>query len=526
MFSWPRHICRNATSGNVQRRVFAVRFLLSLAVSGGLAGLGYMASTPSLLAATSRFVHPITVPTDDFSKAERYEAMAGGAGTFTGTAERNAFSQPADNVSFGERARFNIGNAIFRRPWVSAPSSTKSADGLGPLFNARACQHCHLKDGRGHPPAANFPDDDAISMLMRISVPPRSDAERQRLADGTVASIPDPVYGGQVQDLAVQGLQPEAKIHTIWHEETVTLGDGTTVSLRHPEYSLDHLAYGPHDPELMMSVRMATPMIGLGLLEAVPDETILALADPDDADGDGISGRPNRVWSNVEQRFGLGRFGWKATQLSLMDQNADAFNGDIGMSSFARHAAYGDCTEAQADCRNAPHGDTLADDTPGPEITDELMEQLLFYTRSLAVPVRRNVQHPDVLRGKKLFYEARCTGCHNPKFVTRDDAAEAIFSHQLIWPYTDMLLHDMGEGLSDNRPVAQASGQEWRTPPLWGIGLTEAVSDHTYFLHDGRARNLTEAILWHGGEAQGPRDAFAAMSADDRAALLLFLNSL
>jgi len=507
-------------------RAFALRYLASLGICAALFSVPLAMQSWQAAATQPRHLQAITEPATGFSEPEKYEAMAGGAGTFTGRPNHNAFSQPASNIGFDGRARFNIGNAIFRRSWVSAPASTKSTDGLGPLFNARACQHCHLKDGRGHPPAANFPDDDAISMLMRISRPPHNDAERALLAEGKINSLPDPVYGGQIQDLAVQGLEAEAKIHTEWREHGVTLADGTVVSLRKPIYSLDQLAYGEADPGLMMSVRVAQPMIGLGLLEAIPEEAILALADPDDSDGDGISGRPNRVWSTVHNDFVLGRFGWKATQATLNDQNTEAFNGDVGMSSSLHPAAYGDCTAQQATCRDAPHGDELADGSHGPEVTDDLIEQLLFYTRSLAVPVRRHVGKTEVLKGKELFYASGCIGCHNPKFVTSKETAEPYFAHQLIWPYSDMLLHDMGEGLADNRPDAQASGQEWRTPALWGIGLTRPVSGHTFFLHDGRARNLTEAILWHGGEAQAARDSFAGMSAADRAAILAFLNSL
>lgn len=496
--------------------------LCCLAVSGVV-----LASQPLLGVSASLRHQPRTEPTDDFSTAEPDETLSGGAGTYMRKPNRNAFSQPANNASFAQRAEFNIGNALFRRSWVSAPASTTSVDGLGPLYNARACQHCHLKDGRGHPPEANFPEDNAISLLVRLSVPPRDATQRMLLADGRVASLPDPVYGGQLQDLAIDGQKPEGHLFTTWHDQPVTLGDGAVVTLRRPAYKLVDLAYGPTDPDLMLSVRVAQPMIGLGLLEAVPDADILALADADDADGDGISGRPNRVWSPTLNRMALGRFGWKATEAVINDQNAAAFNGDIGMSSPLVPAPWGDCTEAQTACRRAPHGDVAADGTRQPaEVTADLMQQLLFYTRALAVPARRDANDPTVLRGKSLFYGIGCTSCHNPKFVTGTEASETIYAGQLIWPYTDMLLHDMGDGLADHRPVAAATGREWRTAPLWGIGLTEQVSGHTYFLHDGRARNLTEAILWHGGEARRARDAFAALPAADRKALIRFLESM
>lgn len=466
----------------------------------------------------------ILTPSPPFDRAERYETNSGGAGTVRGPLNRNAFSQPAANLSFAERAEFNIGNSVFRRLWVTAPSSTAASDGLGPLYNSRGCQSCHLRDGRGHPPAANFPEDNAESILMRLSVPPATDEERALLAEGRVNSLPEPTYGGQLQDLGIANLPAEGHIHTEWTETPVEMNGGEVASLREPTYSIANPAYGPLSPDVMMSVRVAPPMIGLGLLEAIPEERILALADPDDRDGDGISGRPNWVWSTEADGLALGRFGWKSNEPTLNQQNAHAFAGDIGLSSPLAPSPWGDCTEAQADCRNAIHGDIENGD--GIEIPATLMEPLEFYTAHLAVPARRNVDDPAVLAGRELFYEVGCDACHVSRHLTRDDASTEALSRQLIWPYTDLLLHDMGPGLADNRPDGQASGQEWRTAPLWGIGLTEMVNDHTFYLHDGRARNLTEAILWHGGEAEEQRDTFIAMTPDERAALLTFLNSL
>ena len=466
----------------------------------------------------------LLAPQQPYDRGDAYEVNSGGAGTFRGTINRNAFSQPAGNLSFADRAAFNIGNAVFRRLWVTAPSATAASDGLGPLYNSRACQSCHPRDGRGHPPAANFPDDIAESMLMRLSVPPQTDQERALLASGQINALPDPVYGGQIQDLGIPGHAAEGHIHTAWQEVTVTLNGGETVWLRQPTYTVTELAYGPLSPDVMMSVRVAPQMIGLGLLEAIPEARILGLADPDDADGDGISGRPNFVWSVEDQGLVLGRFGLKANEPTLDQQNAHAFAGDIGLSSPLAPNPWGDCTSAQTACRAAIHGDPAGN--PGVEVPATLMEPLLFYTRHLAVPARRGVDDPQVLAGRALFYETGCVGCHVSRHLTADQAATPALSRQLIWPYTDLLLHDMGPGLADNRPDGQAGGQEWRTPPLWGIGLTETVNGHTFFLHDGRARNLTEAILWHGGEAQAQRDAFAAMTSDERAALIAFLNSL
>ena len=276
--------------------------------------------------------------------------------------------------------------------------------------------------------------------------------------------------------------------------------------------------------DVMLSPRVAPQMIGLGLVEQIPDADILAHADPDDADGDGISGRPNEVWDIATQSWRVGRFGWKAGQASIRAQSAEAFAGDMGISSPLVMKPHGDCTAAQAACLAAPTGEQAR---LGPsEAPDPVLDLVEFYSQNLGVPQRRNVDDPQVLRGKRAFYETGCVSCHTPKFVTSRKAEDKSKRFQLIWPYSDLLLHDMGAGLADHRPEGKADGYEWRTPPLWGIGLTETVSGHTEFLHDGRARNLTEAILWHGGEAQAARDTFAEMSKSERDDLIAFLESL
>ena len=463
----------------------------------------------------------ILAPTTDFSAPEKWEALSGGTATNRKRFDREAFSMPSATLSFAERADFFVGNGLFRRAWIAAPGSTASADGLGPLYNARACQRCHLKDGRGHPPAE--PDDSAVSMLVRLSIPPRGEAERRLLASRAVSAIPEPTYGGQLQDLAIPGHRAEARLAIDYREEAVAFADGAMASLRAPRLRLVDPGYGPFHPGAMASARVAPPMIGLGLLEAIDEADILARADPDDADGDGISGRANRVRSAAEGRVALGRFGWKAGQATLADQAAAAMAGDIGVSNPLAPALWGDCTAAQTACVNAPHG---AGGRGGFEAPEAVMEAIVFYCRHLAVPARRGAGAPAVLRGKRLFHEAGCIACHTPKHATRRDWPVAGLAAQLIWPWTDLLLHDMGDGLADGRPEAGASGREWRTPPLWGIGLTETVNGHRFFLHDGRARGLAEAILWHGGEAEEARERFRAMPAADRDALLAFLNSL
>lgn len=467
----------------------------------------------------------LLAPTTDFTKLEPGEEKPGGGATSRGsTNTSNAFSQSSGNMGFRRELDFKIGNSMFRRLWVSAPASTDASDGLGPLFNSRACQSCHLKDGRGHPPLSADVPDHTGSMLFRLSVPPKTKADEALLASGKVGSLPDPMYGGQLQDFSIQGFEPEGKVKITYEEKEVALAGGETVSLRAPTYEISDLAYGPMDQAIMASPRVAPQMIGLGLLEAVPEEQILALADPDDEDGDGISGKPSRVWSIEHDKPMLGRFGWKAGQPTIAEQSAGAFSGDIGISTTLHPSGAGDCTEKQERCMNAPSGNSPK--YQNVEVGDELFKLVTFYSQNLAVPRRRNPDDPDVLKGKALFYEIGCATCHQPKLVTGEAPDQPHLSNQLIYPYTDMLLHDMGEGLADNRPDGQASGTEWRTSPLWGVGLTETVSGHTLFLHDGRARNLTEAILWHGGEGQESRDAFAALSKEDRERLLAFVNSL
>lgn len=462
----------------------------------------------------------VTTPTTDFTGPARFEERSAGAATVRVINSANAFSQSSGNISFEDELDFKVGNGLFRKLWVSAPSSTLASDGLGPLYNARSCQRCHVKDGRGHPP--NGPDDNSISLFLRVSIPGDPQDSIAEIAD-YIATLPEPTYGTQLQDFAVQGHTSEYRLDITYDEEIITLVDGVEVALRHPTYRAADLGYGPLHRDAMLSPRVAPQMIGLGLLEAILAADILANADPDDTDGNGISGRPNIVWSIEYDQPMLGRFGLKAGAPTVKHQSAGAFAGDIGISSPLFPAGAGECTAAQTVCQNAIHGDG---DNRGTEIDSEALELVTHYSRNLGVPARRNVDDAQVLRGKEVFYTTGCISCHLPSFVTHRLADRPEQSFQLIWPYTDMLLHDMGPALADNRPEARATGQEWRTPPLWGIGLTEQVSGHTNFLHDGRARSLLEAVLWHGGEAQAQRDAVIAMPTADREALIAFLESL
>jgi CxxC motif-containing protein (DUF1111 family) len=413
---------------------------------------------------------------------------------------------PLPGLSPEQETRFFVGNSFFNRNWVIAPSSTAARDGLGPLHNARSCSACHLRDGRGQPPAT--PDEPMVSLLLRLSIPGH-DAHR--------GVVPEPRYGDQLQGFAVPGVPPEGQVVITYAESPGTFADGEAYSLRQPTYTLTALGYGALHPEIRLSPRVAPFIIGLGLLEAVPADTLLAGADPEDRDGDGISGRPNMVWDASTQQPVLGRFGWKANQPSVAQQTAAAFLGDIGITS----TLFPDenCTAVQHACREAPRGGQ-------PELAADILHSVVFYARTLAVPARRQWDDPEVLHGKQLFIQAQCTHCHTPTLRTGTVAELPGLSHQVIRPYTDLLLHDMGAGLADGRSDFAATGQEWRTPPLWGIGLIQTVNGHTTFLHDGRARNLFEAILWHGGEADAAREAFRTMPSPDRQALIRFLESL
>jgi CxxC motif-containing protein (DUF1111 family) len=419
----------------------------------------------------------------------------------------NAFSLPSPALPVRERLDFSFGNSFFRNPWVSAPASTAARDGLGPLFNTNACQNCHLKDGRGHLPANA--EDNAVSMLVRLSVGPS--------AHPWQGSQPHPIYGGQLQDFATPGVMPEAQLAIHYDYHTVELNGGEQIELRKPRAELKSPAYGAVGDQLKTSIRIAPPVIGLGLLEAIPEAAIMAQSDPNDSNHDGISGRINQVWNQTKQATQLGRFGWKAEQPTLRQQNAAAFSGDMGLSTpiFASD----DCSDAQTQCKLAANGGN-------PEVSEKILDRVTFYTANLAVPQRRDIDNPAVLAGGKHFMALGCGDCHRPMWQTGPNPDMPWLANQTIYPFTDLLVHDMGEGLSDQRPVYTIQGNEWRTPPLWGLGLTSAVNEEFGFLHDGRARTITEAILWHGGEAKASQQAFIALTPAIRNELLDFLNSL
>jgi CxxC motif-containing protein (DUF1111 family) len=512
-----------SSSDRLKRALSRPAFVLPLALAGAagaveIPGWGepHLAVVPRTAEEAERIATATTVPTD-FAAPQRFEELPAGAATVRARPGADAFSFPSGNMDFAREMDFKLGNALFTREWVSSPSSTLSADGLGPLFNSRSCQGCHVRDGRGHVPQGT---DEAVSVFLRVSVP--DPGGETHGIEGFHPTAPDPVYGGQLQNFAIHGHQAEMRFAVTYDEFEVPLAGGETATLRRPTYEAADLAYGPLAEGAMLSPRVAPQMIGLGLLEAVPEADILALADEDDADGDGISGRPNVVWSAEFGRAMLGRFGHKAGTSTIREQSAAAFSGDMGLSTTLFPAAWGECTEAEGDCRASPAGAAAGEF----EVDDDSLDLVAFYSRNLGVPARRGEGEPEVVRGKQVFHEAGCADCHRPAFVTHrlEDRPEQSF--QLIWPYTDLLLHDMGEGLADDRPEARATGTEWRTAPLWGIAMTEQVTGVASYLHDGRARTLLEAVLWHDGEAQASRDAVVDLDPADRAALIRFLESL
>ena len=396
--------------------------------------------------------------------------------------------------------------------------------GRGPTSNAQACTTCHTNNGRGLAPATahavqagvdgavrdhhiTVPFEPAPNMVIRISLPG---------SDAHGGPRPHPDYGDQLQIFGVKGVVPaEGQFTVEWREKTTTLPEGEQVRLRSPVISITHLAYSPLGDDLMIGARLAPPLVGLGLLEAVPEETLVALAARESVAG--LRGKVNRVWDESQQKTVLGRFGLKANHGSIREQVAAAFFNDIGLSSPVYPEQ--NCPPVQAVCREQMVAGK-------PEITKLRLDATELYIRSLTVPARRRIEESQVRRGEALFGQAHCSVCHVPELKTGETASLPQLAKQTIRPYTDLLLHDMGEGLADGRPDFLAGANEWRTPPLWGIGLSETVNGANAFLHDGRARNFTEAIMWHGGEAETSRDAFRNFAPEDRAALLSFLNSL
>lgn len=440
----------------------------------------------------------IALTADDRARNDAHTALSGGATTVF-DASKLAFGFAAPNLDAASATRHATGDLQFAREFVTTPGSADA--GLGPVFDNTGCESCHAGDGRGRPPLSGEP---FATLLFRASV-----------AGVGPNGAPNPVpgFGTQLQLRAIGGVVPRAQAAVSYTEQAGAFADGTAYSLRVPQYTLTGSGT-PLPAGLQFSPRVAPVVFGLGLLEAVPEEEIVSHGGQNGSGGHGgVAGRPNYVWDVIRQRIALGRFGWKANTPSLAQQAAGAFNGDIGITSLLFPAE--PCEAALPQCAHHP-----------PEIGDEAIADVTFYTRTLAVPARRGLDDPVAQQGEKLFYASGCNDCHAPTLRTGTLPGVPAVSNQVIHPYTDLLLHDMGSGLADERADFQASGREWRTPPLWGIGLVETVSDHSTLLHDGRARSFLEAILWHDGEAAAARDRVRQLGASERAALVAFLKSL
>ena len=507
--------------GAARRGRFAVPGLVALGpvvkYAAGCAALGLAGALIAALVGPPPLAYP--APERDWAP--------GGSATVS-LAPYPSSLRPAPSLARDEIPHFHAGKALARQPWIKAPTTTTARDGLGPLYNARSCLACHVNGGRGHLPRGG---DVVRASVLRLSLP----ANTRRLRAGVRAH---PVYGGQIQGQSVAladqlGVAPaalgpgaelearaEAKVSLRWRERRYTYPDGATVTLRAPRPRLSRLGYGALGDEVLLSLRHAPAIHGAGLIALIPEAAILALADPADRDGNGVSGRANRVWSRSEQDWVLGRFGWKANMPDLEHTVAGAFAQDLGISNplFPE----GPCTAAQERCRRMATG---AGDE-GVELSAALLQLVVDFTANLGVPAARAQPAAAHAAGAALFEQSGCAGCHTPSHVTGASARYAHLGAQRIWPYSDFLLHDMGAALADARADYRASGREWRTPPLWGAGLAAATNGAAHYLHDGRAATLEEAVLWHGGEAAPARDAFARLDAPRRERLLAFVGSL
>jgi CxxC motif-containing protein (DUF1111 family) len=438
------------------------------------------------------------------------------AGSFTVAATDNtAYSIPVATLDAEQRSAFAAGHGQFREAWVVAPDMS-GVWGLGPTFNEDRCVHCHVNNGRANAPADE--KENLQGMLVRLSLPGQ---------DGHGGPKPHPDYGDQFNDRHIPGVKAEGHVAVRYTPREVTLADNETVVLRIPQLVFSDLQFGPLGEDILTSPRVAPAVFGLGLLEAVPEPQILAIAARQPAQG--VRGKPNYVWDYENARVALGRFGWKANQPSLRQQVAGAFLGDIGATSWIFRDE--NCPGAQTVCRELPSavrcgGQGGCGGQFRPEVIPSRLSNITLYLQALGVPARRGIDDPEVARGEQLFAQLNCSACHVSELKTGEKTAIRGAANQVIHPYTDLLLHDMGDELADHRPDFLAGGSEWRTPPLWGLGLSDRVNGHANLLHDGRARDFTEAILWHGGEAQAAREAFRSLAKAEREALVRFVHSL
>jgi len=419
------------------------------------------------------------------------------------------YTSPIPGLKREELAFFERGKKALSAKWVVFPSLGGDW-GLGPTFIADACTGCHLRGGRG---VVN-PDPDSllIHQLVRLSVPGITQHG---------GPLPHPAYAGQLQVAGAQfGVETnvvpaEAEVYVDWHEVPFEFPDGSIAMLREPGLRIEELNFGPLGEDTMTSLRNTQALVGLGFLEAVPESVLRKIVAQQKKIG--LNGRLNVVRDDINNTTAIGRFGWKANEPSIAQQIAGAFRGDLGVTSPVYNTE--NCPDAQEMCKRMPPGNN-------PELIQSDWDAISFFIRASSVPARRNTDDPAVLRGEKRFAEIGCADCHLPTLETGEYPPLPALSNLKIHAYTDLLLHDMGEKLADGRPDFEAGPRDWRTPPLWGIGLSPAVNGSSHLLHDGRARSVLEAILWHGGEAMPSAEKFISLEESGRDDLLEFVESL
>ncbi|MBD3823197.1 MAG: thiol oxidoreductase [Epsilonproteobacteria bacterium] len=421
---------------------------------------------------------------------------------FTSDFSKRAFSH-AVKLDHAEQDIFMLGKSFFSKPWVEAPSVTTARDGLGPLFSANSCIHCHPHNGGGV--ALNEALGVERALVLRLSLSHMKNINNSLLA--REGFTPEPTYGAQLS-ISGAGTAYEGGVEV--HHRTIKgfYDDATPYELTLPTYTPSNLQYGALDSHANIAPRLALPLVGLGLLERLGDEAILANEDINDSDRDGISGKANRIYSPEHNKTMIGRFAYKATAVSVKHQSADAAHNDMSLTNPLYPSE--NCTTAQKECNEAPKG-RYAFDLP-----NERLEAIAFYLTHLKAPLAQI--NPTTKEGRDIFNQIGCNKCHIEEFTTLDGVK--------IRPYSDLLLHDMGVGLSDGHSDFLATPNEFRTTPLWGLGRREVTSGAMNLLHDGRARTVEEAILWHGGEAQSAKEAFAALPKIKRTLLVEFLRGL
>lgn len=425
---------------------------------------------------------------------------------FSNENNKSLLLKPIKKLNDEEYDQFILGRSFFTIPWVEAPSATTARDGLGPLFNANTCVSCHPRNGRGT--LFNSKGNTARSLVVRLSIPSNGSLLHETKKE-KMGFVPEPTYGAQISINGVHGVPFEAKPKVEFEEVSVVFPDGEKDTILKPKYTLIENNYGEFNKNTSYTFRMAPSLHGLGLLEDISNEDILANQDINDKNNDGISGKANMVYSPLTKQIELGKYTWKASSATILEQTAGAAHNDMGLTSSLIQVE--NCTDSQKLCNEAPKPRDKND------ITDLRLDAMAYYIRNLKAYKPKETK--SFKEGLEIFEEVSCSKCHITNFKTK--------SGLNIAPYTDLLLHDMGDDLSDGRSEFKANKNEWRTAPLWGLALHEKITaKKPRLLHDGRARNFQEAILWHGGEASGAKNAYMSLAKEKREKLIKFLERL